>query len=108
MIKFPEIVCLCGSTKFKDEYIAENRRLTLEGKIVLTVGLFGHHEPDFCWTDGVKAMLNELHINKIALSSRVHVIDVGGYIGKSTRAEIVYAGALNRTITYYSNNKGGA
>jgi hypothetical protein len=38
----PKIVCLCGSTKFKDLFIRHQERLTLQGCIVLSVGLFGH------------------------------------------------------------------
>jgi hypothetical protein len=42
MIGKYKIITLCGSTKFKDEFIAEQKRLTLEGNIVISVGLFGH------------------------------------------------------------------
>lgn len=95
----PEIVCLCGSTKFMDKFHEENKRLTLEGKIVLTVGFFAHHEPDFDWGE-VKAELDKLHLRKIDLSDRVHVINPGGYIGSSTRNEIRYAESLGLPITY--------
>ena len=43
MVKNYEVVTLCGSTRFKDEFIKEQKRLTLEGKIVISVGLFGLH-----------------------------------------------------------------
>lgn len=85
-----EIVCLCGSTRFKDEYRAENARLTMEGKIVLSVGLFGHAD-DVELTDGEKEALDELHKRKIDLADRVHVINVDGYVGDSTAEEIRYA-----------------
>jgi len=98
----PEVVCLCGSTRFRDEFVAENRRLTLEGRIVLTVGLFGHHEPSFAWDDSTKAMLDDLHLRKIDMADRVHVIDVGGYVGPSTRREIEYAESKGLPVTYLS------
>ena len=36
------VVTLCGSTRFKDEFIEAQKRLTLEGDIVTSVGLVGH------------------------------------------------------------------
>ena len=97
--KRPEVVCLCGSTKFRDVFITENRRLTLEGKIVLSVGLFGHHEPDFDWGD-VKTDLDGLHLRKIDLADTVHILNVNGYIGESTGNELRYAKRCGRRITY--------
>lgn len=96
----PEIVCLVGSTKFKDEFIAENRRLSLEGKIVFSLGFFGHCEPEFDWTGGAKERLNALHLHKIDMCDRVHVINVGGYIGTGGADEIGYAQAHGKTVTY--------
>lgn len=96
-----EKVCLCGSTRFKDEYRAENRRLTMEGKIVLSVGLFGHAD-DIDFDDGEKEMLDELHKDKIDEADRVHVIDPGGYIGDSTMDEIRHANSQGMPVTYYS------
>lgn len=37
----PTVITLCGSTRFKDEFFAEQERLTLAGHIVISVGLFG-------------------------------------------------------------------
>ncbi len=71
---FPEIITLCGSTRFADAYIAETRRLTLEGTIVISVGLFGHQE-GLAMDGPVKSMLDELHLRKIDLADRVHVIN---------------------------------
>lgn len=36
----PEIVCLCGSTRFYDEFQEANYDLTMAGKIVLSVGFY--------------------------------------------------------------------
>lgn len=98
----PEVVCLCGSTKFKDEFVEENERLTLEGKIVLTVGIFGHAD-DVEFDDDEKEMLDALHKRKIDLADRVHVIDVDGYIGDSTESEIEYAEERDIPVTYYES-----
>jgi len=97
------IVCMCGSTRFKQTWIAENARLTGEGNIVLAVGLWGHHErvmPD----EETKSRLDDLHKRKIDLCDWVWVLDVGGYIGKSTQSEITYAMSLGKPIKYFSNH----
>ncbi len=95
------VVCICGSTRFKQAWIAENARLTGEGLIVLAVGLWGHRErkyPD----DETKKMLDELHLRKIDLCDWVWVLDVGGYIGESTRNEIKYAEEQGKVVRYLS------
>ena len=85
-----KVITLCGSTKFKDEYLAAQKRLTLEGNIVISVGLFGHSGDNEVWTDGTKAMLDDMHKRKIDMADEIFVINVGGYIGESTRSEIEY------------------
>ncbi len=103
----PEIVCLCGSTRFKDEYRAENKRLTLEGKIVLSVGFFGHVEgwPDDGEDGETKVDLDELHKQKIDLADRIHVINVDGYVGDSTRGEIQHARKTGTDISWYNSDE---
>lgn len=98
----PAIVCMCGSTRFKQTWIAENARLTLEGNIVLSVGLWGHHERVYP-TEEKKIALDELHKRKIDLCDWVWILDVGGYIGESTRSEIQYAALLGKPIRYLSH-----
>lgn len=101
----PEIVCLCGSTKFKDEFREANKRLTIEGKIVLSVGFFGHVDgwPDEA-THENKNSLDELHKRKIDLADRVLVINVDGYIGDSTRSEIEYAYSHGVPVDYLEDD----
>jgi hypothetical protein len=95
----PRVVTLCGSTRFREEYEAANRRLTLEGVIVISVGLFGHQEPE-AMSEGTKAGLDELHLRKIDLSDGIYVINPGGYIGASTRREIGYAKRTGKEVAY--------
>lgn len=95
----PVVVCLCGSTRFKDAYIQAARNETLDGKIVLSVGLFGHEEG--LDMDGpTKKMLDELHLRKIDLADEVLVLNVGDYVGQSTAREIEYAKNRGKTIRY--------
>lgn len=109
----PEIVVLCGSTRFFDEFRRQNLRLTREGVIVLSIGcdtksdgdLFGQVD-----VEALKARLDELHKRKIDLADSVLVLNVGGYIGESTRSEIAYAERLGKPITYLvpAETQGGA
>jgi len=100
MIGNYKIITLCGSTKFKDEFIAQQKRLTLEGNIVISVGLFGHSGDDEEWTEQTKPMLDDMHKRKIDLADEIFVINVGGYIGSSTRSEIDYAILTNKPVKY--------
>lgn len=100
-----KVIALCGSTKFKEQYIETQKRLTLEGNIVISVGLFGHSGDDEVWTEGTKAMLDDMHLRKIDIADEVFVINVGGYIGKSTRNEIKYAIQNNKSVRYLENSE---
>jgi hypothetical protein len=103
MIGKYKIITLCGSTKFKDEFIAEQKRLTLEGNIVISVGLFGHSGDNEVWSESTKEMLDDMHKRKIDLADEIFVINVGGYIGSSTRSEIEYASKTGKLVSYLVN-----
>ena len=121
----PTVVCLCGSSRFKDAFVEANRNETLAGRIVLSIGMFGHHEG--LDMDGpVKQMLDDLHKRKIDLADEVLVlnpkrawclnherwtdpldgeyccvnVEQRPYIGPSTRSEIEYAQTHGKPIRY--------
>lgn len=125
----PVVVCLCGSTRFKDAFAAAAREETLAGRIVLSVGLFGHTDPalaaacpacrgcgttaagavcPFCQGDKtvfdqaspVKAMLDELHLRKIDLADEVLVVSECGYVGESTSREVAYAAEAGKKVRW--------
>jgi hypothetical protein len=102
----PQIVVLCGSARFYDQFQEANYRLTMAGKIVLSIGFYPQTRAEHGHGEGVghgsaeKVALDELHKRKIDLADEVHVINVGGYIGASTRSEINYAEAAGKPITY--------
>lgn len=91
----PEIVCLCGSTRFVTQMRAANRDLTFAGVIVVAPG-----EADEVVTDEQKAALDTLHLRKIDLADRVLVVNPGGYVGESTRREIAYAEATGTPVEF--------
>ena len=74
-----KVITLCGSTKFKEQYLEAQKRLTLEG---------------------TKAMLDDMHKRKIDMADEIFVINVGGYIGESTRNEIAYAKSQGIAVRY--------
>ncbi len=94
------VITLCGSTRFRDAFLEAQKRLTLEGNIVISVGLFGHSGDSEAWTGGTKEMLDDMHKRKIDMSDGIYVINVGGYIGSSTRSEIAYALAAGKDVEY--------
>lgn len=83
------------------------KRLTLEGNIVISVGLFGHSGDQEVWDDmdegalsKTKEMLDDMHKRKIDMADSIYVINVGGYIGESTKSEIIYAKEHGKRIDY--------
>lgn len=104
--KYP-VITLCGSTRFKKQFMEVQKRLTLEGNIVIGVGLFGHSGDQEVW-DGMdegtlsktKEMLDDMHKRKIDMADSIFVINVGGYIGESTKSEIEYAKAQGKEVRY--------
>lgn len=100
MIGNYKIITLCGSTKFKDTFIEQQKRLTLEGNIVISVGLFGHSGDNEVWSGDIKLMLDEMHKRKIDMADEIFVINKDGYIGESTRSEINYAQATGKSVRY--------
>ncbi len=97
-------ITLCGSTKFKDEFLEYNKRLTLDGNVVLSVAFFGHAD-NINLTVEQKDLLDKIHLEKIAISDEIFVIDVGGYIGESTKNEIKHANFLQKKVVYLSNQR---
>lgn len=100
-----KVITLCGSTRFKDQFIEAQKDLTLKGNIVITVGLFGHSGDSEALNDEVKAMLDDIHKRKIDMSDEIFVINVGGYIGNSTKSEIEYAKAHGKEVKYLEEIK---
>ena len=102
-----KVITLCGSTRFRSEFEQATKRLTLEGNIVISVGLFGHGGDAEVW-EGMaedtltetKRMLDDMHKRMIDMADEIFVINVGGYVGSSTRSEIAYAKAHGKAVRY--------
>ena len=102
-----KVITLCGSTRFKDEFLKVQKDLTLKGNIVISVGLFGHSGDNEVWENmdegtltKTKEMLDDMHKRKIDMADEIFVINVNGYIGESTKSEIEYASKLGKKVNY--------
>ena len=111
MKKKYKVITLCGSTRFKDEFMRVQKELTLKGYIVISVGLFGHSGDSQVWENmdegtltKTKKMLDDMHKRKIDMADEIYVINVDGYIGSSTRSEIEYAKKHGKKINYLEDN----
>ena len=100
------VVTLCGSTRFEAEFAEVNQRLTMEGCVVISLGMFSLPDlPDYDWTadcSDLKGRLGAVHFQKIRMADEVYIVDPGGYVGESTRREIAYAESLGKPVRYLS------
>ena len=96
------IITLCGSTKFKSAFIRVAQRISLMGHIVLTPTIFSHADNIELAEEKIQT-LKKVHLDKIAMSDVIIIINVDGYIGETTKEEIEYAEKLNKEIIYLKN-----
>jgi hypothetical protein len=97
---FPLIVCIGGSTKFKDEIIETQKYLTSIGRIVL--GIFLFKDDKVVLTEDQIHNLFDLQLKLIELCDVFLVVNPGGYVGDSTKKEIEYALKLHKIVRYTS------
>jgi hypothetical protein len=104
-----KVITLCGSTRFKEAHELAMMHLTLMGNIVIPCGFYGHvDEPmgaQFLCDDGdedkqAKKDVDNLHLQKIDMSDAIYIVNVGGYIGNSTRREISHAVLSSKEILW--------
>lgn len=95
----PLIVTICGSTRFKDQYLSAMKMLEEHGHAVFAVGSFMHAD-GIPYNEEQKRALDHLHKKKIEMSDWIFVLNVGGYIGESTASEILHAISLAKTVKF--------
>lgn len=104
-----KVITLCGSTKFAAEFAEVNQRLTMEGCVVISLGMFSLPDlPGYDWTadtSGLKGRLGGVQFQKIRMADEVYIVDPGGYVGESTRREIAYAESLGKPVRYLSRER---
>ena len=101
-----KVITLCGSTTFEADFAEVNQRLTMEGCVVISLGMFSPPDlPDYDWaadSSDLEAQLGDVHFQKIRMADEVYIVDPGGYVGESTRREIAYAESLGKPVRYLS------
>ncbi|MDQ7094265.1 hypothetical protein REC12_11760 [Desulfosporosinus sp. PR] len=94
-----KVITLCGSTKFKDDFLRIQKELTLQGNIIISIGSFEHYDKEIFTAETIE-MLGEMHKRKIDMADEIYVINKNGYIGNSTRNEIEYATLTGKKVNY--------
>ena len=101
---FPKIICLCGSSRFISELAITGWELEKKGYIALGLHLLPRRYTDLpdhlAEAQGVKETMDELHKRKIDLADEVLILNIGGYIGESTRSELEYARAHGKPVRF--------
>lgn len=97
-----KIVCYCGSLRVAmDAFKKAEYEAVLRGEIaLLPCCMFVDIQREYGAESDYKIKADELHKRKIDLSDEVMVLNVGGYIGESTRSEIEYAKEIGKPIKY--------
>lgn len=98
-----KVITLCGSTKFKKSFELVNAYLTLRGNVVISLAFFEQSEGITISKEQAE-LLEKIHYRKIDMADEIFVIDMGGYIGDSTRKEIEYAKEKGKRVTYFSKS----
>lgn len=94
-----KIITICGSLKFKNEMIEVAEKLELQENAVITP-IYPTNSNKDAYTDEQVDILDKMHKEKIKISDAIYVVNVGGYIGTSTKSEIEYAKSLGKEILY--------
>ena len=106
----PTVVCLCGSSRFYKEFQEAAYEETMAGRIYLSIGFYPYaadekHGEGVGHNSDEKLFLDELHKRKIDMADEVLVVNVGGYIGDSTKSEVAYAIRKGKPIRWREADK---
>ena len=106
-----KVIVLCGSTRFKKEFEEINKKLSLEGNIVISLPFFEKSSEEKL-TVGEKKILTAVHMAKIDICDEIYVIDgwikqVGHYVGRATEEEIDYARSIGKRVRHWSTDEIG-
>lgn len=90
-----KVITICGSMKFKEEMLEAYQELSLAHHLVF-LPVFMDHVPD----KSEKAILKDIHTEKIERSDTIVVINCDGEIGDDTMFEIRRACTLGKRIIF--------
>lgn len=97
-----KIICYCGSLRVAlDAFKKAEYDSIFDGHIaLLPCCMFVDIQREYGEKSDYKIMADELHKRKIDICDEVFILNVGGYIGESTRSEINYAKSIGKPIKY--------
>mgnify|MGYP003419249008 CR=1 FL=1 len=96
-----KVVTICGSMKFAEEMQQIATDLEIKNGWCVIQCVYG--------VDALNPIQLEIdnivnaHWKKIDISDAIYVVNIGGYIGSSTKNEIEYAKKLGKEIIYHEN-----
>lgn len=103
----PKIICYCGSLRVAlDAFKKAEYQSVIDGNIaLLPCCMFVDIQREYGAESDYKVKADELHKRKIDICDEVFVLNVGGYIGESTRSEIKYAESISKPIKFLEGNE---
>lgn len=84
------VICICGSTRFREDIYLAYERLTRAGWITLGVCPVMREGDDPLTAEEYQNIV-DMHYQKMHMADAIYVVNKGGYIGESTRSEITHA-----------------
>jgi len=97
-----KIVTICGSMRFAKEQQRIAEDLELKNGYCVIQSVYGDGKN---YTEHDIVMLDKLHKTKIDVSDSIYVVNIGGYIGNSTKREIEYAILNDKEVLYHERNE---
>lgn len=91
------VVTLCGSMRFHEEFERLDSELTLAGHVVMSPAAL---DPSTELDAEDRARLGRVHLQKVAMADEVLVVNVGDYVGETTRREIEHARAHGVAVRF--------
>ena len=83
--------------RFREEFERLDAELTLAGHVVLTPTALA---PSTELNAEERARLGRIHLQKVAMADEVFIVNVGDYVGESTRREIEHARSRGVAVSY--------
>lgn len=105
-----KIITICGSSRFIDMVAVVGWLLEREENVIamgmhlLPTWYAGEVTDHLAEHQGVARAMDALHLEKIAISDEVFIVDLDGYVGDSTKNEIRIAAKMGKTIRLFSED----
>lgn len=94
-----KIVTLCGSMRFQNEMMELAEKLAREGECVLTPVYMVMKDCEISEEEVKRLKLEQF--KRIELADEIFVVNVDGYVGESTMAEIGFAERSGKRVRYF-------